>query len=201
MWTPLCIVGGALLAGIIGVLHYIFDSHLNNQSVSGYWTQTKSSQIEILLANAFKILYGFSAGVSLCQVVRLCLFSFHWNLTCGAGLAYHASATTFTYVHLFNSAKTHQLGIITVSDLNALLSAPSVMTLPRVNLIFQAPLVLVIIAAILASPLITIFAPSLTARQADAISRILTVPTLNLTTDGLLEDFTEEYVSPSIRTQ
>ncbi|KAJ7142616.1 hypothetical protein C8R44DRAFT_865937 [Mycena epipterygia] len=44
-----------------------------------------------------------------------------------------------------------------------------------------------ITAAIQASPLITIFALSLTARQADAISRTLTVPTLNLTLDGVLK--------------
>ncbi|KAF7349010.1 hypothetical protein MVEN_01422100 [Mycena venus] len=62
------------------------------------------------------------------------------------------------------------------------------MTLPRANLIFQAPVVLVITSIILASPLITIFAPSLTTRQASAVNRALTVPTLNLSTDGWFED-------------
>ncbi|KAF7333322.1 hypothetical protein MVEN_02347200 [Mycena venus] len=158
VWTPLCIVGGTLLAGIVALLHYIFDSHLNKHSVFGYWTQTKSSQIEILLANAFKILFCFSAGVSLCQV--------SWH--------------------------TMRRQPLRLPDLNALLSEPSLKTLPRINLIFQAPLALAIIVTILASPLITVFAPSLTARQADGVTRTLTVPTLNLTTDGVLGDFTEK---------
>ncbi|KAF8194850.1 hypothetical protein K438DRAFT_809531 [Mycena galopus ATCC 62051] len=66
------------------------------------------------------------------------------------------------------------------------------MSLPRVNLIFQAPLALAIIIAILASPLITVFAPSLTARPAGPVSRTLQVPTLNLTTDAVLNDFVEK---------
>ncbi|KAJ7443116.1 hypothetical protein FB451DRAFT_1437753 [Mycena latifolia] len=158
VWTPLCIVGGTLVVGILGVIHYIFDSRLDNHSVLGYWTQTKSSQVEIALATVFKILFCFSAGVSLCQV------------------SWHAMRRQ----------------PLPLSDVDALLRSPSFMTLPRTNLIFQAPLPLTIIIAILASPLITVFAPSLTARQAGDIGRTLTVPTLNLTTDGLLGDFTEE---------
>ncbi|KAJ6507574.1 hypothetical protein DFH09DRAFT_1374954 [Mycena vulgaris] len=157
VWKPLCIVGATLVAGLIGVLHYLFDSHLNNRSVSGSWTQSKSGKVEIALATVFKMLFCFSAGVSLCQA------------------AWHAMRRQ----------------PLPLSDLDVLLSNPSLMTLPRVNLIFQAPLALSITIAILAAPLITVFAPSLTARSGDAIDRTLIVPTLNLTTDGLLGDFTE----------
>lgn len=79
-----------------------------------------------------------------------------------------------------------------VTDINALLSEPSMMTLPRTNLIFQAPMTLLIVVAILVSPLIPIFAPSLTVRRADAVTLTLTVPTLDLTTDRVLDDFTEQ---------
>ncbi|KAJ7029243.1 hypothetical protein C8F04DRAFT_1117058 [Mycena alexandri] len=155
IWTPLCIVGGTVLTAILAILHHIFDSHLNGRPVTGYWTQTKSSQVEIFLATAVKILFCFSAGISLCQV--------SWY-----------------------SMRRQPLGL---ADINAVLSEPSIMTLPRRNLIFQAPGILAITAAILVSPLITIFAPSLTVRQAPSVTRILTVPTLNLTTDAQLNDF------------
>lgn len=63
------------------------------------------------------------------------------------------------------------------------------MTLPRLNILFQAPASLAITAAILISSLITIFAPSLTVRQGPAEIRTIAVPTLNMTTDALLGDF------------
>lgn len=63
------------------------------------------------------------------------------------------------------------------------------MTLPRLNILFQAPASLAITAAILISSLITIFAPSLTVRQGSAEIRTIAVPTLNMTTDALLGDF------------
>jgi hypothetical protein len=69
-WTPLCIVGGTLVTGLTAVLHYMFNAHLENHSVLGYWTQNKSSQVEITLATVFRIVFCFSAGASLCQVVR-----------------------------------------------------------------------------------------------------------------------------------
>ncbi|KAJ7446674.1 hypothetical protein FB451DRAFT_1536862 [Mycena latifolia] len=154
-WVPLCICGGTLLAGILAILHHFFDSSLNGRTVSGYWTQSKSSQIEIFIATAFKILFTFSAGISLCQV--------SWH-----------------------SMRRQPLPL---GDINALLNGPSIMTLPRLNLLFQAPASLAISAIILATPLITIFAPSLTVRQDGAVARTLTVPTLNLTTDAVLQDF------------
>jgi hypothetical protein len=76
-----------------------------------------------------------------------------------------------------------------VGDINALLKEPSIMTLPRLNILFQAPASLAITAAILISSLITIFAPSLTVRQGSAEIRTIAVPTLNMTTDALLGDF------------
>ncbi|KAJ6511710.1 hypothetical protein DFH09DRAFT_1374384 [Mycena vulgaris] len=158
LWTPLCIIGGTLVAAILAILHYLFDSHLNNHPVSGYWTQTKSGQIEILLSSAFKIMFCFSAGVSLIQV----------------------------------SWRTLRRQPLPLADIDALLSAPSMMTLPRTNLIFQAPLTLFIVISILVSPLITVFAPSLSVRRADPISQTITVPTLDLATDRVLHDFTEQ---------
>jgi hypothetical protein len=69
-WASVSIVGGTLLAGIIGVAHHLFDQHLDARPVSGHWTQTSTSRVEIFLATVFKIFFCFSAGVSLCQLVR-----------------------------------------------------------------------------------------------------------------------------------
>ncbi|KAF8142725.1 hypothetical protein K438DRAFT_2111765 [Mycena galopus ATCC 62051] len=146
-WTPFCIVGGNLAAALLGVLHYclrLLDTG-------------KSSQIEILLANAFKILFCFSAGVSLVQV--------SWRIM--------------------------QRQPLPLADLNALMDTPSLLTLPRMNLVIQAPMTLAIMAVILASPLITVFAPSLSVRTAKASTQTLTVPTLDLTTDRVLDDIIE----------
>ncbi|KAJ6482004.1 hypothetical protein C8R45DRAFT_1003721 [Mycena sanguinolenta] len=159
LWTPLCICGGTLLCAAIAILHHVFDSHLNNRSVEGYWTQSKSNQVEIFFATAFKIVFCFSAGVSLIQVT--------WH-----------------------SMRRQPLPL---GDINALLSGPSIMTLPRTNILFQAPATLAITLAILVSSLITIFAPSLTVRQAASVVRILTVPTIDLTTDAVLDDFSTQY--------
>ncbi|KAF8171185.1 hypothetical protein K438DRAFT_1982175 [Mycena galopus ATCC 62051] len=159
IWTPLCICGGTLLCAAIAILHHVFDSHLNNQSVGGFWTQSKSNQVEIFLATAFKIVFCFSAGVSLVQVT--------WH-----------------------SMRRQPL---LLGDINALLSGPSIMTLPRINILFQAPSTLAITLAILISSLITIFAPSLTVHQAASVLRTLTVPTLDLTTDAVLDDFSVEF--------
>jgi hypothetical protein len=59
---------------------------------------------------------------------------------------------------------------------------------PRINLIVQAPATLAITIFILASPLFTVFAPSLTVRQASPSNRTITVPTLNLASDEWLDD-------------
>ncbi|KAF7364222.1 hypothetical protein MSAN_01081800 [Mycena sanguinolenta] len=159
LWTPLCICSGTVLCAVIAVLHHVFDSHLNNRSVEGFWTQSKSNQVEIFLATAFKIVFCFSAGVSLVQVT--------WH-----------------------SMRRQPLPL---RDINALLSGPSIMTLPRTNILFQAPATLAITLAILISSLITIFAPSLTVHQAASVLRTLTVPTLDLKTDAVLDDFSVEF--------
>ncbi|KAJ7765484.1 hypothetical protein DFH07DRAFT_810749 [Mycena maculata] len=159
VWTPLCICGETLLVAVIGILHHFFDSYLDNRTVTGFWSQTKSNQVEIFLATVFKIVFCFSAAVSLCQV--------SWY-----------------------SMRRQPL---LLGDINALLSGPGFMTLPRLNLLFQAPAILAITFAILVSSLITIFAPSLTVRQASAVVRTLAVPTLNLTTDAVLDDFSVQY--------
>ncbi|KAJ7832927.1 hypothetical protein B0H13DRAFT_2111782 [Mycena leptocephala] len=159
IWTPLCILGGTTFAAILAILHHFFDSYLNNRLVTGYWTQSKSNQIEIFLATAFKIAFNFSAGVSLCQI--------SWH-----------------------SMRRQPLPL---GDINALLKEPSIMTLPRLNILFQAPASLAITAAILISSLITIFAPSLTVRQGSAEIRTIAVPTLNMTTDALLGDFSVQH--------
>jgi hypothetical protein len=109
-WTPFCIVGGILAAALIGVLHYVFDSHLNNRSVSGFWTQAKSSQIEILLANVFKILFCFSAGVSLVQVV---CYSLEWRPYSEPSpvMAHNAASTTaaLVFASLSRPSRTYTL--------------------------------------------------------------------------------------------
>ncbi|KAJ6600564.1 hypothetical protein DFH09DRAFT_1070351 [Mycena vulgaris] len=149
--TPTCLIEA--------VLRYLFDSHLNGHSVTGFWTQTKSSQIEILLESAFKIMFCFSAGVSLIQM----------------------------------SWRTLRRQSLPLDNIDALLSEPSMMTLPRTNLIFQAPLTLIIMISILASRLITVFAPSLSVRRAEpTTNEMITVPTLDLATDRVLHDFTEQ---------
>ncbi|KAJ7099799.1 hypothetical protein C8R44DRAFT_354667 [Mycena epipterygia] len=132
----------------------MFDEHLNGHTASGLWTQTKSSRVEIFLATAFKIMFCFSAGVSICQV--------SWY---------------------FLRRQPAMLG-----DIDVLVGEPSLMTLPRRHLILEMPLVIFMTAAILASPLITILTPSLNTRQASSSSRTLTVPTLNTTTDAILND-------------
>ncbi|KAJ6569341.1 hypothetical protein B0H19DRAFT_1066095 [Mycena capillaripes] len=137
VWTPLCIIGGTVAVALLGILHHIFDTHFNGRRVSGFWTQTKTSQLEILLATAFKIVFCFSAGISLCQV---------------------------------------------------------------------APATLLITTIILASPLITVFAPSLTVRQASAVNHTLTVPTLNLPLGWTIPDgcapechYNITYFAPAVR--
>ncbi|KAJ7887043.1 hypothetical protein B0H14DRAFT_3430888 [Mycena olivaceomarginata] len=152
VWTWVSIVGGTLLAGIIGVVHHLFDEHLDARLVSGHWTQTKTSRIEIFLATAFKIFFCFSAGVSLCQLSWYCL-----------------RRQPVTYI-------------------DALVGEPSLMILYRRNIFLEMPLIIIMTVAILASPVITILTPSLNTRQISAVSRTLTVPTLNTTTDALLND-------------
>ncbi|KAJ6578271.1 hypothetical protein B0H19DRAFT_577421 [Mycena capillaripes] len=165
-WTPLCIIGGTVTAALLAIAHHLIDTYFNNREVLGFWTQTRTTQLEILLSSAFKIVFCFSAGVSLCQGV--------WH------------------------SMRHQP--LPLADIDRLVGEPSLFTLPRINLIFQTPASLLITGAILASPLITVFAPSLTVIQPSATNRTLTVPTLNLSTDAWFDDIvlnTDNYVGPS----
>ncbi|KAJ7899259.1 hypothetical protein B0H14DRAFT_2674205 [Mycena olivaceomarginata] len=159
------IVGGTLLAGIIGVAHHLFDQHLDARPVSGRWTQTSTSRVEIFLATVFKIFFCFSASVSLCQLSWYCL----------------------------------RRQPVTLPDIDALVGEPSLMILYRRNLFLKMPLIIIMTVAILASPVITILTPSLNTRQVSALTRSLTVPTLNTTTDALLNDIylrqTDQYGS------
>ncbi|KAF8195824.1 hypothetical protein K438DRAFT_1760713 [Mycena galopus ATCC 62051] len=68
LWTPLCICAATLLCAVIAIQHHLFDSYLNYRLVEGFWTQSRSNQVVIFLATAFKIVFRFSAGVSLIQV-------------------------------------------------------------------------------------------------------------------------------------
>ncbi|KAJ7216809.1 hypothetical protein C8J57DRAFT_1732436 [Mycena rebaudengoi] len=138
-WIPLCIVGGTLVAGLTAGLYYMFNAHLENHSVLGYWTQNKSRQVEITLATVFKLVFCFSAGASLRQV--------SWHVMRRQPLL--------------------------LADLDALLQEASITTFLRINLAYKVPQVLAVTVAILAAPLITVFAPSLSARQGDAILFIL----------------------------
>ncbi|KAJ6599739.1 hypothetical protein DFH09DRAFT_1355836 [Mycena vulgaris] len=154
IWVPLAVIGGTLVAAAFAIGHHALNAHLDAHPVSGFWTQTKSSRVEIFLASAVKVLFCFSAGVSLCQLSWYSL----------------------------------RRQPVTLADIDALVGEPSLMILPRLNLIIQTPLIIAMTMAILASPLITILAPSLNTHEASAITRTLTVPTLNTTTDGMLND-------------
>lgn len=66
---PVLIVGGFLTAAVIAVLHHLFDSYLTGKSANGFWDQTISHQLENAMATSFQIVFAFSAGISLCQVV------------------------------------------------------------------------------------------------------------------------------------
>ncbi|KAJ6554177.1 hypothetical protein B0H19DRAFT_1262568 [Mycena capillaripes] len=154
MWVWVSIVGGTLLAGIIGVTHHLLDDHLDARSVSGFWTRTMTSRMEIFLATAFVIVFCFSAGVSLCQLSWYSL----------------------------------RRQPVILPDIDALVGEPSLITLCRRNLFIKMPLLIFTTMVILASPVITILAPSLNTQQVSAVSRSLTVPTLNTTTDAILND-------------
>lgn len=60
--------------------------------------------------------------------------------------------------------------------------------LPRPSLILKTPGLMAMSLAMLGSPVITIFAPSLKTQQASTVIRSLTVPTLNTTTDAVQND-------------
>ena len=80
--------------------------------------------------------------------------------------------------------------------MDVLLSGPSLMTFSRLNLLLQTPAIITMTIAILASPIITILAPSLKTREASTAIRTLTVPTLNTTTDAVQNDlYLSEFVS------
>jgi hypothetical protein len=82
-----------------------------------------------------------------------------------------------------------------VADIDMLVAEPSLMILPRLNLVRKTPVVIVMTVAILASPVITILAPSLHTRQASGVFRTLTVPTLNTTTNAVQNDlYIDSYV-------
>ncbi|KAJ7122520.1 hypothetical protein C8R43DRAFT_1241247 [Mycena crocata] len=154
LWAPVSIVGGTLLAGGVAVAHHLLDAHLDGRPVSGWWTQTTTSRVEIFLATAFQIFFYFSAAISICQL---------------------------SWYYLRRQP-------VRLSDIDALVGEPSLMTLHRRNLILKMPLVIIMTIAILASPVITILAPSLNTQRAPPVSRTLAVPTLNTTTDAILDD-------------
>ncbi|KAK7038377.1 hypothetical protein R3P38DRAFT_2516229 [Favolaschia claudopus] len=156
LWVAsVSIVGGTILAGFIAVGHHLFDQHIDRRLVSGEWAQTTTRPVEIVFSSAFKVLYCFSAGVSLCQLSWYCL----------------------------------RRQPVTLSDIDVLVGEPSLETLYRRNLLLKMPLIITMTVAILASPVITILAPSLNTRQVAPDSSTLTVPTLNTTTDAVLNDF------------
>lgn len=66
---PLLITCGITAAGLIAVLHHLFDAHLEGRPVDGFWDQTMSRRAENAFATVFQILFASSAGISLCQVV------------------------------------------------------------------------------------------------------------------------------------
>ncbi|KAJ7504354.1 hypothetical protein B0H11DRAFT_513081 [Mycena galericulata] len=122
------------------IMHHLFDSYLNNRTVSGFWTQPKAARL---------LLQSLSS------------------------------------VMIFYAPSTTSLG-----DANALLSGPSVMMLPRLNIFFQAPASIAITLAVLISPIITIFPRrSWCPRRHLSFARAQSLHMMNLTTDAILDDF------------
>jgi hypothetical protein len=72
--APISIVGGTLLAGVFAIAHHVFDTRLNGHPASGFWSQINAGRMEIFLATGFKILFCFTAGISICQLVCASLF-------------------------------------------------------------------------------------------------------------------------------
>ncbi|KAF7366802.1 hypothetical protein MSAN_00938500 [Mycena sanguinolenta] len=68
VWVPLAIVGGTSLAAVVAILHHLFDAHFDRRETSGTWTQTSTGRVEIFFATAYRVLFSFSAGISLCQL-------------------------------------------------------------------------------------------------------------------------------------
>ncbi|KAF7366796.1 hypothetical protein MSAN_00937900 [Mycena sanguinolenta] len=155
LWVPLAILGGTVLAAVVAILHHLFDAYLDGRGTTGTWTQTASGRVEIFLATAYKLLFAFSGGISLCQ---LTWYSFRRQP-------------------------------IRLADMDVLFGGPSLMTFSRLNLVLQTPAIMAMTIAILASPIITILAPSLNTREESSAIRTLTVPTLNTTTDAVQNDF------------
>lgn len=69
------LIMGVFAAGLVAVGHHLFDLHLEGRHVNGFWNQAMSRRAENALATVFQILFAFSGGLSLCQVVSLCQVS------------------------------------------------------------------------------------------------------------------------------
>lgn len=66
---PGSIVGGIVLTGLVAILHHVFDDFLAGKSLNGFWTQLMSHRTENAFAAVFHLLFAYSLGVILCQVV------------------------------------------------------------------------------------------------------------------------------------
>ncbi|KAF7318754.1 hypothetical protein HMN09_00387700 [Mycena chlorophos] len=76
----------------------------------------------------------------------------------------------------------------TLNDIDALLGTPSFVYFVHPRFLRKIPVVLGMWLVILASPLITVLAPSLSTTQSPTTTVMITVPTLNTTTDAVLND-------------
>lgn len=79
----------------------------------------------------------------------------------------------------FQSWYTVRRATLRIEELDALLSPPSLATPLWPSLVMVAPLASIIAFFILASPVITVFAPSLNVRQGDSYNQAIAVPTVN----------------------
>ncbi|KAF8223346.1 hypothetical protein L208DRAFT_1412010 [Tricholoma matsutake] len=76
-----------------------------------------------------------------------------------------------------------------IRDLDLLLGPPTWRSLLHARLVTQLPFITTIVIAITASPLIPVFAPSLTVHPGNPYVHNITVPTLDLATDNNLQAF------------
>ncbi|KAJ7679444.1 hypothetical protein DFH06DRAFT_1121136 [Mycena polygramma] len=194
VWTPLCIIGGTVAAAVLAIVHHVFDSHFSGRTI-----------VHVILTHVSQ-LSGTDPRVKPLEVQKevaeVEVYLPKVGGFGGRGRGRPLRTSTFTPGEPYFWQVWHCLRheAHPVADIDYLLGDPSVLTLLRVKLIFRAPATLAITSIILASHLITIFAPSLTARQASAVNRTLNVPTLDLLTDAMLGDIvlnTDNYAGPT----
>ncbi|KAF7300916.1 hypothetical protein MKEN_01318300 [Mycena kentingensis (nom. inval.)] len=157
--TPLSIIGATILAAAVAIAHHLVDTHLDRRPVAG--------------AGVLSQTWSSRIEIGLATV-------FQFAFTVSAGLS--ASQTCWYYV---------RRKAFTVKQLDVLLAAPeltAIWNVPRHGLGVAVPAVAALWIILLAAPLITILAPSLATQRSPTSFQRLAVPTLNTSTDAVLDD-------------